>query len=159
MRQINQYAAGNELLIISRMICMGMLAGLSVTDMRCRKISGSLLVLGSALAAVYLLLAGKGHVRLAAGGLLIGLGFVLVSRVTKEQLGYGDSWLFCILGVYLGTWNLLAVLSAAWLAAALAAMAVLAAHKYRRGTTLPMVPFIAVGYVTMWAGEILSWNV
>lgn len=156
MQQIDHYIAENGLQVISRIICLGMLAGLSVTDLKCRRISGAMLMLGSILAAGYMLLAGKEHIRPALGGLMIGLVFVLVSRVTREQLGYGDSWLMCILGAYLGTWNLLALLCTAWMAAALAAIAVLAARRCGRGTALPMVPFITAGYVVMWAGEMLS---
>lgn len=156
MQQINYYITENGLLVISRIICMGMLAGLSVTDLKCRRISGSMLILGSALAAGYIVFAGRDCVRLAMGGLLVGFIFVLVSKVTREQLGYGDSWLLCILGVYLGIWNLLELLFTAWMAVALAAIIALATHRCRRGTTLPMVPFIAVGYAVMWAREILS---
>ena len=156
MQQVTSYIAGNGLLAVSRLICLGMLAGLSATDLKYRRISGSMLMLGTALSAGYVLWAGSVHIRPALGGLLVGLAFVLVSRVTREQLGYGDSWLLCILGAYLGTWNLLALLCTAWLAAALAATAVRAARRCGRGTALPMVPFITAGYVVMWAGEILS---
>lgn len=155
MQQIDCYMTENGVLIISRIIGMGILAGLSATDLKCRKISGSILILGSILAAGYTVFAGRAHIRLAMGGLLIGLLFVLVSKVTREQLGYGDSWLLCILGIYLGTWNLLEVLFVAWMAAALAAIIVLAARRYKKGTVLPMVPFITAGYAVMWAGEFL----
>ncbi len=155
MQQINQYTAENGMLVISRIICIGMLAGLSVTDLKSRRISGSVLILGSILAAVYLALAGREHLWAAMGGLAVGLVFVLVSRVTGEQLGYGDSWLLCILGVYLGVWNLLEVLCISWIGVAAAAAAVLMLRRYRRGTTLPLVPFLAAGYAVMWAEEIL----
>lgn len=157
MQQINQYIEENGLLVISRIICMGMLTGLSVSDLKYHKISGSMLMLGSVMAAGYTLLAGKEHIWLAAGGLLIGLIFVLVSRLTREQLGYGDSWLLCILGVYLGTWNLLMMLFVVWMAVAFTAAVILAVHRYGRKTAFPMVPFIAAGYMVMWAGEMIIW--
>ncbi len=156
MLQVSHYAAENGLLIIGRIVCMGMLVGLSATDLKSRRISGTMLMIGSILAAVYAVFAGGGHIRLAMGGLLTGLIFVLVSKVTREQLGYGDSWLLCILGTYLGIWKLLELMFAAWIAVALAAAAVLALHKYQRGAALPMVPFITAGYAVMWAGELLS---
>lgn len=156
MLQVSRYTAENGLLIISRIVCMGMLVGLSATDLNSRRISGSMLMIGSILAAGYVVFAGGEHVWLAIGGLLTGLIFVFVSKVTREQLGYGDSWLLCILGAYLGIWKLLELMLAAWTAVALAAIAVLAAHKCRRGAALPMVPFITAGYVVMWVGELLS---
>ena len=155
MQQINEYIAGNGALFASRIICMSILAGLSVADIRRRRIPGLALILGGVMAAGYTVLVGAGHIRLAAGGLLIGLLFVVVSRVTGEQLGYGDSWLLCVLGIYVGTWNMLLLLFAAWMSAALAAMGVLAVCRFRRGMTLPMVPFITLGYIIMWTEEIL----
>lgn len=155
MQQINHYLAENGLTAISRIICLGMLVGLSATDLKCRRISTSMLAFGSVLAAGYGALAGRGQFCMGVAGLTAGLVFVLVSKVTREQLGYGDSWLLCILGMYLGIRNLFVLLFAAWMTAAVAAAAVLATHRYRRGTALPMVPFITVGYLVMWAEEIL----
>lgn len=155
MQQINGYLLGNVGFVLGRIICMGILAGLSVTDIKRRRIPGPVLVFGSIATVVYTFLAGAEHMRLAAGGLLAGLVFVMVSKVTEEQLGYGDSWLLCILGCYLGLWNLLVMMFAAWTAVALAAMAVLAGRGFCRGKTLPMVPFITVGYMVMWAEEVL----
>lgn len=154
VRQINEYILANGTVAVSRIICMGILAGLSAADVRCRKIPGLALILGSIMAVSYTILVGVSHIWLAVGGFLIGFLFVLLSRVTGEQLGYGDSWLLCVLGVYLGTWNMLLLLFAAWMSVALAAMATLAVCRFRRGMTLPMIPFITIGYIIMWADEI-----
>ena len=62
----------------------------------------------------------------------------------------------CILGTYLGIWKLLELMAIAWIAVALAAVAVLALHKCRRGAALPMVPFITAGYIVMWVGELFQ---
>lgn len=155
MQQIESYIAGNGLQVISRIICLGMLASFSLTDLKYRKVSRSMLVLGSVLAAGYCLLFCKEHMLLNLGGLLVGLLFVVISKVTREGLGYGDSWILCALGLYLGMWNLLELLLIAWIGVAVAAMAILGMGKYRRGASLPMVPFIAAGYVTMWMSEML----
>lgn len=155
MQQIENYIEGNGLIAVSRMICLGILVSLAVMDLRYRRISSSMLITGSILAAGYSLLFDRAHIWLSFGGLMIGLLFVAVSKVTGEKLGYGDSWLLCILGIYLGTWNLLELLMVAWMAAALTAAAVLVLRRYRRGTVLPMVPFIAAGYLAVWVSEIM----
>lgn len=140
---------------ISRIICFGILAGLSFTDLKYRKIPCSMLVTGSVLAAGYCFLCCKNQILLNLGGLLIGLLFLAVSRMTREGLGYGDSWLLCILGLYLGAGELLELLAVAWAGVAVAAMIVLCAKKYKRGISLPMVPFIAAGYMAAWVSEFL----
>lgn len=155
MQQIENYIGENGLMVISRIICLGILVSLAVMDLRYRRVSSSMLMTGSILAAGYSLLFDRNHIWLSLGGLMIGLMFVAMSKVTDEKLGYGDSWLLCILGVYLGTWNLLGLLLVAWMAAALTAMAVLALHRCRRGTVLPMIPFIAAGYAAVWISEMM----
>lgn len=157
MQQIENYIEGSGLIAISRMICLGLLISLAVMDLRYRRVSSSMLMTGSALAAGYCLLFGRTQIWQSFGGLMIGLLFVVVSKVTGEKLGYGDSWLLCILGIYLGTWSLLELLLTAWMAAALTAIAVLALRRCRRGTVLPMVPFIMAGYIAVWISEIMGY--
>ena len=48
---------------------------------------------------------------LLAGGAAVGAGFLLLSKVTGEGIGYGDSWGILVLGLYLGLWKLLEVLA------------------------------------------------
>lgn len=155
MQQIACYLAENGLLVITRVICFGILAGQSVMDLRYRSVSRPVLTMGGVLAAGYCLCFCRKELLLNLGGLLVGLLFVLVSKVTEEGLGYGDSLLLCILGLYLGLWDLLGLLAVAWLLAAAAAVVILASRRYRRGTVIPMVPFIAAGYAAVWISEML----
>lgn len=156
MQQIEHYIAENGLLMISRAIGMGILISMSVTDLKYRKVSGAMLMSASVLAAGYVLVFGRDQIWMNLGGLFAGAFFLLVSKVTKEGLGYGDSWLICILGFYLGTWELMELLMIAWTGAALTAMIVLMRKRYNRKAVLPMVPFITGGYVTVWAAEVLG---
>ena len=36
------------------------------------------------------------------GGVAIGVVFFMLSKCTKESVGYGDSWLILLLGIFLG---------------------------------------------------------
>lgn len=155
VQQVESYIAENGLMVISRVLCLGMLAGLSVMDIRCRMVSRSMLVLGSVLVSGECLLFGRDQIGLKLGGLVVGALFVAISKVTREGLGYGDSWLLTILGLYLGVWNFMELLLVAWMSVAAAAMVLIAIHKCRRGVTLPMIPFIMLGYMTVWVSEVL----
>ncbi len=156
MQQIEHYIGENGIEAVSRVIALGILAGLSFLDLKYRKISSSILAAGSVLAAAYILLFNREQFWLSAGGLGVGLLFVAVSRVTGEKLGYGDSWLLCILGAYMGLWDQLSLLAFAWLCVAAAAAAVLASGRCGRGTALPMIPFITAGYTAVWITEIMG---
>ena len=36
------------------------------------------------------------------GGVLIGIVFWLISKYSNETIGYGDSWIISLMGIYLG---------------------------------------------------------
>ena len=80
-------------------------------------------------------------------GAALGVLFFLISKVTKEAVGYGDSWLILLLGVHLGISDALQVLFAASLLAALFALLYLWIRRWKRNATLPFVPFLAIAYL------------
>lgn len=132
---------------ISQIICMGVLAGLAVLDMHSRQIPVSILVLGSLAALGYQVFVGKEYIWIIFGGIGVGALFLLVSKVTREGMGYGDSWAISILGIYLGIWKLLETLFAAFLFLGVAAVICLSVKKMPRKYKIPFVPFLAIGYL------------
>lgn len=148
-----EIAENGGIIIIGRLVCMGYLMGLSIVDIRLRHIPELMLGMGSVLAAGYSILSREVPLALCAWGLLLGTAFVGVSRITKEAVGYGDSWIVCILGVYLGIWKLLLLLAAAFAALGAAAMAVLVLRKWSRKASLPAIPFITAGYIVLFIAE------
>lgn len=88
-------------------------------------------------------------------GLVIGSLFIVISKATREGLGYGDSWLMCILGGYLGIWNMLELLVMTWMLTAVVAGIILARSRFKKRTSIPLVPLITVGYIAVWLTEIM----
>ena len=84
---------------------------------------------------------------MAAGGAGVGILFLLVSKVTREGFGYGDSWAILALGIYLGLWGVLDVLVGTFCFLAVAALVCLTAKKMSRKHTIPFIPFLAAGYL------------
>ena len=99
---------------ISQMVCLGILAGMSVTDLLYRKVSGELLAAAGIGAVIFQICYGKCNVWILGGGIAVGLCFLGISRLTGEGIGYGDSIMILLLGIYLGIWKLLIVLSGAF---------------------------------------------
>lgn len=154
MLQIEPQVTGTAQSLISGIICTGFLFSLSVMDFKYRKIPGTMLIMAGILAAGYGFAFGREELAVRAAGLGTGLCFVVLSRITKESLGYGDSLLFCILGIYLGVWKLIEVLLIAWMFAALSALLVLTFARKTKKAAMPMIPFIMAGFVTVWIGEL-----
>ena len=132
---------------ISKGICLCFLAICSWQDIKRREISVSFLWVGSLLGIVSFICRGRECWYLYLSGAGIGIVFLIISKVTKEAIGYGDGWIVCIMGSFLGIWSLLEALAAAWMFLAAAAMVCLVKKKWSRKSVLPMVPFLTAGYV------------
>ena len=67
--------------------------------------------------------------RLSVAGGFVGAGFLIMSRLTRETIGYGDSLAILILGIYLGIWSLLVVLVTSFFILAVIALICLCGSK------------------------------
>ena len=129
--------------------CICYLCGMSVFDVRSRRLPIVLLLCGLGAASVYQILFGTIPLAFSLAGAAVGVGFLAVSKVTGEAIGYGDSFLILELGIYLGFWNLLYLLMISFTVAAVFAMAVLVIRHFKRKTVFPFVPFLLTGYVAV----------
>ena len=128
------------------------LAVASVIDWRKREIPMTLLFIKSAGSTIFAIYCKDITIwyRLAGGAL--GIMLFVVSTVTKEAIGYGDSWLILLLGVYLGIFRVLQLLFAASILAVLFAVFYLWVRKWNRKATLPVVPFLTIAYLGVMFG-------
>ena len=100
----------NALFLIFQAVC-------SAYDIRIRAVPRWLLLCGSALAALTRLIGIGSGTWIYVWGALAGSAFLIVSKCTDEALGFADSWMIFVLGVYMGIWKLAAALSIAFFAA------------------------------------------
>ncbi len=124
----------------------------SFTDLRYKKIY-------KAVAGGYLILAILGHTvkpivspAEVAAGLLPGLFCLLLSWISREGLGYGDSVLVAGCGLSVGLWPCITILFAAFLLAGLWAAGLLIFRRAGRKKEIPFVPFLLLGTVIYWCG-------
>lgn len=125
------------------LVLLGVLLPASAIDIAWRVVPDTLVVLGA--------LGGLGVVALAApeqlvphlvAGLLGGVGALLVALAARGGFGLGDVKLIAMIGLVLGAALPLAVVGGL-LAAGLVSVPLLLLRG--RGTTLPLVPFLAAG--------------
>ena len=90
---------------------------------------------------------GSGSVLSSIGGGLVGGAFLLLSKLSKEALGYGDSLLILIIGVQLGFWSLLECLTYTMFFLGIISLIYLVIKRGRRQVTIPFIPILAAGYL------------
>nr|WP_294492839.1 A24 family peptidase [uncultured Mediterraneibacter sp.] len=137
---------GENRWLICQMVFAGYLCVLTVMDIRTKKLNLLFLLSG------FILVIAGGFcgrdippVILITGG-AVGIVFFLTSRFTEESFGYGDSILILIMGSFLGFWNILSLLMAAFLMAAVFSVFMLVKKKFSRKSAFPFVPFLMIAY-------------
>ena len=127
-------------------VCV-MLGVCSVSDWKTKEIPVIWLVIMSIVIGILTVLCNAVSIRLRIGGVLLGMLFLLISKCTKEAIGYADSWLVLLLGLYAGGLQTMHVLFGASLLAAICSIFHLWRHHWKRSATLPFVPFLAISYL------------
>ena len=132
---------------ICQCIFLVYIAALAVMDFKYRKLPLKTLLSGLFIAAAGCLCGREiSPVLLATGGCM-GIVFLLISRVSGESSGYGDSILILIIGIFLGFWNLMYLLLGAFSMAAVFSAVMMIKHRFNRKSSFPFVPFLAAAYL------------
>lgn len=132
--------------LICRVVFAGYLGVLTVMDIRYKQLNLLFLLSGVVPVTVGWFCGSGIHPLLSVTGAGVGLIFLLASRVTEESFGYGDSILILIMGGFLGFWNILSLLTAAFLMAAVFSVIMLIRKRFSRKSAFPFVPFLMIAY-------------
>lgn len=132
---------------LANVIMTGFLGVMAYKDWKTKKIS--VLMIGlTAIAAILLqIFVVQESFWSVFCGLMIGLLFLLLSKWTRESVGFGDSLLITVLGIYLGSTQLLEVMLGAGLGASIFAIWQCFCHGWNRKVTIPFVPFLAAAFI------------
>lgn len=128
-------------------VVTGVLALIAYRDWRTKRIPVILLSVLLLLVCLFQIFVIKENLWSVIGGVLIGILFVVVSMCTKEAIGYGDSWLITILGIYLGSTKILEVMLAAGFGASLFSIWNLFRCGWNKKITIPFAPFLLAAYI------------
>ena len=123
-----------------------LLAG-TICDLIKRELSVIYLICGTVLAVFYQIMNRGNFWYISVCGAATGCFFLLVSKYTGEQIGYGDSWMILNLGIYLGIWELICLLGIVFATVFLFSCAGLVSRRLSRHTRLPFYPFLMIGYI------------
>lgn len=91
------------------------------------------------------------RLEMVLGGLALGGIFLLIGKLTKEAIGYGDGLCFMILGVFEGYKSTLGILVVAFFLSGIAGLWKLIWKRGRSIDTMPFLPFLFLAKI----GEII----
>ena len=119
----------------------------TIWDLIKREIPVIYLASGTCFAVLYRFFSHKKMWYISICGAVIGIVFLLLSKYTEEQIGYGDSWMILNLGIYLGIWELVLLLGIVFGVIFIFSCVGLICKKLSRHTRIPLYPFLMIGYI------------
>lgn len=89
---------------------------------------------------------GEGGITIWLASLGIGALFYLISVVTREQIGKGDAWVFCMTGAGIGLFYNLLLIYVTFFLAFLAAIFLQVVKRVNKKYSMPLTPFVVCAY-------------
>lgn len=132
---------------IADWIMMGFLTVAGWIDFRKKEVPVLLLIKMGLFSILFRMLLVESTMWGTISGIAIGIFFCLMSKLTRESIGYGDSIMIFILGIYLGGIKSLQVVLIASLGASLFSLIFCIKSGWKRKTTIPFIPFLAAAYL------------
>lgn len=130
----------------------------SISDIRNKKISNHLLIaFGILVIPVFFWRCYHGQFLAAKSvpwGVLPGLVCLLLGKITRESIGYGDGYLISIIGMYMGLSKTIGLVITALFFIGLFSIGMLLFQKANRKTQIPFIPalLMAFGFQSMMIG-------
>ncbi|MBO4421423.1 MAG: prepilin peptidase [Lachnospiraceae bacterium] len=125
------------------------IAVLSLEDLLKKSVPVALLAAGVLFIPAGLLTEGAESISVADNilGLIPGAMLLVISFVSRGQIGVGDGGLVMMLGASLGIETVIRILTAALLLITVFSGIMLVMRKLKRKSTLPFIPFLFAGYI------------
>ena len=116
-------------------------------DLRTKQISCLSLVLMAVLVLVLRMIFVEDSMWSTLGGVAVGISFFFISKYSRESVGYGDSWLILLLGIFLGGKLVMELVFVASFLAALYSIGYGFIRGWNGKNTIPFIPFLTLAYL------------
>ncbi len=117
----------------------------AVIDGRIRSIPIWMCIADTIASIIYAFIMWQDEYVSCVSALVPGLFILFIAFISKENIGIGDGWLICNLGIRVGLIRLMQVLSVSFIFCGVTALILLCVKRKRRGDTIAFLPFLFVG--------------
>lgn len=135
--------------MIGKCILLGTLFLLARADLRTKELPIFWLILSSLSGAGIYLWKQPFSLWSLAGGVAVGGFLILCSAISREGIGRGDGYLFCVTGIFLGFQENMALLLTSVLLCSAGAVILLAVKRCGRRSQIPFIPFVLAADVLL----------
>lgn len=128
-------------------ICLIIILGvICVFDIKRKKIPVYMLIILAAAGIISNFTIGEFDIEKRIIAMLPGMILLIVSMITKQQIGYGDSLIILIMGLYIDIDDILSIVLSSFLLSSIAAIILMTVFKKKKNFEMAFSPFLLIGY-------------
>lgn len=128
-------------------ICLIIILGvICVFDIKRKKIPVYMLIILAAAGIISNFTVGEFDIEKRIIDMLPGMILLIVSMITKQQIGYGDGMIILIMGLYIDIDDILSIVLSSFLLSSIAAIILMTVFKKKKNFEMAFSPFLLIGY-------------
>lgn len=128
-------------------ICLIIILGvICVFDIKRKKIPVYMLIVLAAAGIISNFTVGEFDIEKRIIAMLPGIILLIVSMITKQQIGYGDGLIILIMGLYIDIDDILSIVLSSFLLSSIAAIILMTVFKKKKNFEMAFSPFLLIGY-------------
>lgn len=128
-------------------ICLIIILGvICVFDIIRKKIPVYMLIVLAAAGIISNFTVGEFDIEKRIIAMLPGMILLIVSMITKQQIGYGDGMIILIMGLYIDIDDILSIVLSSFLLSSIAAIILMTVFKKKKNFEMAFSPFLLIGY-------------
>lgn len=128
-------------------ICLIIILGvICIFDIKRKKIPVYMLIILAAAGIISNFTVGEFDIEKRIIAMLPGMILLIVSMITKQQIGYGDGMIILIMGLYIDIDDILSIVLSSFLLSSIAAIILMTVFKKKKNFEMAFSPFLLIGY-------------
>ena len=128
-------------------ICLIIILGvICVFDIKRKKIPVYMLIILAAAGIISNFTVGEFDIEKRIIAMLPGMILLIVSMITKQQIGYGNGMIILIMGLYIDIDDILSIVLSSFLLSSIAAIILMTVFKKKKNFEMAFSPFLLIGY-------------
>lgn len=137
------------LIVVKEVVLIGFLFSAAWMDYRKKELPLVFIIAGAGIGIILQILSREFSIWNIIIGCLIGVLYLVIGKLTKEAVGYGDGFMLIASGTFLGFQNNVLLLLCGLFLASAFSIGALIFRKMKRKDELPFMPFLFGGYVLL----------